>query len=51
VFASLFGVLVDGDPLTPRFLLGAALVMAAMYTAELGPRRSREGAVPRLPGE
>jgi drug/metabolite transporter (DMT)-like permease len=51
VFASTFGVLVDGDPLTPRFLLGAALVLAAMYLAELGPRRSREGAVPHLPGE
>ncbi len=51
VFASLFGVIVDGDPLTPRFLIGATLVMAAMYTAELGPRRSREGAVPHLPGE
>jgi drug/metabolite transporter (DMT)-like permease len=51
VFASTFGVLVDGDPLTPRFLLGAALVLAAMYLAELGPRRAREGAVPHLPGE
>jgi drug/metabolite transporter (DMT)-like permease len=51
VFASTFGVLVDDDPLTPRFVLGAAFVLAAMYLAELGPRRSREGAVPRLPGE
>jgi drug/metabolite transporter (DMT)-like permease len=51
VFASMFGVLVDDDPLTPRFLAGAALVLAAMYTAELGPRRSREGSVPHLPGE
>jgi drug/metabolite transporter (DMT)-like permease len=51
VFASLFGVLVDGDPLSPRFVVGAAFVLAAMYLAELGPRRSREGAVPHLPGE
>lgn len=51
VFASTFGVLVDGDPVTPRFVVGAALVLAAMYTAELGPRRAREGAVPHLPGE
>jgi drug/metabolite transporter (DMT)-like permease len=51
VFASTFGVLVDGDPLTPRFVLGAAFVLAAMYTAELGPRGAREGAVAHLPGE
>jgi drug/metabolite transporter (DMT)-like permease len=51
VFASTFGVLVDDDPLTPRFVVGAAFVLAAMYLAELGPRRSRDGTLPRLPGE
>jgi drug/metabolite transporter (DMT)-like permease len=51
VFASTFGVLLDDDPLTVRFVLGAAFVLAAMYTAELGPRRAREGTVPHLPGE
>ena len=51
VFAALFGVLIDDDPVTPRFILGAALVLAAMYTAELGPRRAREGRVAHLPGE
>jgi drug/metabolite transporter (DMT)-like permease len=51
VFATLFGVTVDGDPLTARFLLGAGLVLGAMYLAELGPRRGRDGPVPHLPGE
>lgn len=51
VFAALFGITLDNDPVTPRFVLGALLVLAAMYTAELGPRRSREGAVVHLPGE
>lgn len=51
VFAAFFGVVVDDDPVTPRFVLGAALVLAAMYTAELGPRRAREGKVVHLPGE
>jgi drug/metabolite transporter (DMT)-like permease len=51
VFAALFGITLDGDPVTPRFVLGAGLVLAAMYLAELGPRRAREGAVAHLPGE
>lgn len=51
VFAALFGVLADGDPVTPRFVAGAVLVLAAMYVAELGPRRARDGTVPHLPGE
>jgi len=51
VFAAFFGVVVDDDPVTPRFVLGATLVLAAMYTAELGPRRAREGKVVHLPGE
>lgn len=51
VFAALFGVLLDGDPVTPRFVLGGALVLGAMYLAELGPRRSRDAMVAHLPGE
>lgn len=51
VFAALFGVVVDNDPVTPRFVLGAGLVLAAMYLAELGPRRARDAQVVHLPGE
>ena len=51
VFAALFGITLDGDPVTARFVLGAGLVLAAMYTAELGPRRARDGTVAHLPGE
>lgn len=51
VFAALFGVLVDNDPVTPRFVAGAGLVLAAMYLAELGPRRARDAQVVHLPGE
>jgi drug/metabolite transporter (DMT)-like permease len=41
VFAALFAVLFGGESLGPRVLLGGALVLAAMYLAELGPRRRR----------
>lgn len=51
VFAAMFGITLDNDPVTPRFVLGAVLVLAAMYIAELGPRRSRDAEVARLPGE
>jgi drug/metabolite transporter (DMT)-like permease len=51
VFAAAFGITLDGDPVTARFVLGALLVLAAMYLAELGPRRSRDAAVAHLPGE
>jgi len=51
VFAALFGITLDGDPVTPRFVLGAGLVLAAMYLAELGPRRARDAQVAHLPGE
>lgn len=39
VFAALFAVLLGGETLGPRVLLGGALVLVAMYLAELGPRR------------
>jgi drug/metabolite transporter (DMT)-like permease len=51
VFAALFGITLDNDPVTPRFVLGAGLVLAAMYLAELGPRRARDAEVAHLPGE
>lgn len=41
VFAALFAVLLGGEVLGLRVLLGGALVLGAMYLAELGPRRSR----------
>jgi drug/metabolite transporter (DMT)-like permease len=47
VFAGLTGFLV-GEQLTTRLLLGAALVLVAMYLVELGPRRSREAKVAHL---
>ncbi|MCI0686646.1 MAG: DMT family transporter [Sporichthyaceae bacterium] len=48
VFAGLFGVLLGGDELTVRILLGGALVLSAMYLVELGPRRSADAEVGRL---
>jgi drug/metabolite transporter (DMT)-like permease len=38
VFAGIFGVAVGGDHLTVRIVIGAALVLVAMYAVELGPR-------------
>jgi drug/metabolite transporter (DMT)-like permease len=42
VFAAVFAVLFGGESLGPRVLLGGALVLAAMYLAELGPPRRRD---------
>ncbi|MCW2615475.1 MAG: Threonine/homoserine efflux transporter RhtA [Frankiales bacterium] len=39
VFAGLFAVLLGGERLGPRVVLGGALVLGAMYLVELGPRR------------
>lgn len=39
VFAGLFAVLFGGEALGVRVLVGGGLVLAAMYLAELGPRR------------
>lgn len=41
VFAAVFAVLLGGESLGPRVLLGGALVLAAMYMVELAPRRHR----------
>ena len=42
VFAGLFAVLLGGERLGPRVVVGGALVLAAMYLVELGPRRPSE---------
>jgi drug/metabolite transporter (DMT)-like permease len=48
VFAGVFGVAIGGDRLGPRTVIGALLVLAAMYLVELGPRRGADAAVERL---
>jgi drug/metabolite transporter (DMT)-like permease len=48
VFAAFFAVLLGGESLTSRMLLGGAFVVAAMLVAELGPRRHVEGEVTHL---
>jgi len=50
VFAGLFAVLFGGERLGPRVVLGGALVLAAMYLVELGPRRPDEQDVAREVG-
>ncbi len=47
VFAGLFAALA-GEHLGPRMLLGGALVLAAMYLVELGPRRAADASFERL---
>lgn len=42
VFAGIFGVWVAGDDLTWRVGLGGALILAAMYLVELGPKHNEE---------
>jgi len=48
VFAGLFAVRLGGESVTLRLALGGALVLAAMYLVELGPRRGADAAVPHL---
>jgi drug/metabolite transporter (DMT)-like permease len=48
VFAGLFGVLLGGDNLTARIVLGGLLVLGAMYLVELGPRGGAEAGVARV---
>jgi len=47
VFAGLFAVLLGGEKLTSRIVIGGALVVAAMYLVELGPK-STLPAMPHL---
>lgn len=48
VFAALFAVLLGGESLTVRMLVGGALVLTAMLVVELAPRRRIEAEVPHL---
>jgi len=48
VFAASFAVLLGGEVLTGRMLVGGALVLTAMYVVELGPRRGRDAGVTHL---
>jgi len=48
VFAAFFAVLLGGESLTSRMLLGRVFVVAAMLVVELGPRRHVEGEVTHL---
>jgi len=48
VFAAFFAVLLGGESVTLRMLLGGSLVLAAMLLAELVPRRRIEAEVPHI---
>ena len=48
VFASVFAVSFGGEDVTTRLLLGGSMVLVAMLTVELAPRRVVEGEVPHI---
>ncbi len=48
VFAAFFAVLLGGELLTSRMVLGGLLVLAAMLLVELAPRRKIEGEVQHI---
>lgn len=48
VFAGFFAVLIGGEVLGMRTIVGGALVLSAMYLTELGPRHAKEGEIPHL---
>jgi drug/metabolite transporter (DMT)-like permease len=48
VFAAFFAVLLGGEDLGARMLVGGAMVLAAMLVVEVGPRRHIEGEVQHL---
>lgn len=48
VFAAFFAVLLGGESLTVRMLLGGAMVLTAMLVVELLPRRRIEAEVPHI---
>ncbi len=50
VWAAFFAVLLGGESLTARMLVGGSLVLTAMYLVELAPRRRVEAEVPHLTG-
>ncbi|GAA2757112.1 DMT family transporter [Actinopolymorpha rutila] len=49
VWASAFALLFGGESLTGRMVAGGGLILAAMYTAELAPRRRLPAETPHLP--
>ena len=48
VFAALFAVLLGGENLTVRMLVGGGMVVAAMLVVEVAPRRKVEAEVPHI---
>ena len=48
VFAGFTGVVIGGQTLTTRIVVGAGFILAAMYLAELGPRAGVDATVPHL---
>jgi drug/metabolite transporter (DMT)-like permease len=48
VFAAFFAVLLGGESMTVRMVVGGALVLSAMLVVEIGPRKGTEGEVPHL---
>jgi drug/metabolite transporter (DMT)-like permease len=48
VFAAFFAVLLGGEALTARMLVGGAMVLSAMLIVELVPRRKIEAEVPHI---
>jgi drug/metabolite transporter (DMT)-like permease len=48
VWAAFFAVLLGGETLTARMLVGGSFVLTAMYLIEFAPRRRVEGEVTRL---
>jgi drug/metabolite transporter (DMT)-like permease len=48
VFAAFFAVLLGGESVTARMLLGGGMVLAAMLVVELVPRRKIEAEVPHI---
>ncbi len=48
VFAALFAVLLGGESVTARMVVGGAMVLTAMLVVELVPHRRVEAEVPHL---
>ncbi len=48
VFAAFFAVLLGGESVTLRMVVGGLMVLAAMLTVELAPRRKVEAEVPHI---
>jgi drug/metabolite transporter (DMT)-like permease len=48
VFAALFAVVLGGEAATLRMVVGGSMVLAAMLTVELAPRRKVEAEVPHI---